>query len=90
MRDRHRRGWMHWRLGAGTIRAAGLDKIRNLRVAVQADEAGDGIKLTQALVKKGLIGTGNFMYVMTHLDDGSASFLGFAKVVVSSGEWRIL
>ncbi|MDE2717011.1 MAG: hypothetical protein OXI33_08340 [Chloroflexota bacterium] len=81
---------MRCRLGAGTIRAAGLDKIRNLRVAVQADEARDGIKLTQAHVKKGLIGTGNFMHVMTHLDDGSVSFLGFEKVTASLGEWRTL
>lgn len=81
---------MHRRPGASTIRAAGLDRIKNLRVAVQADEAQDGIRLTQAHVKKGLIGTGNFMYVMTHLDDGSASFLGFEKVVASLGEWRIL
>ena len=81
---------MRCRLGAGTIRATGLDRIKNHRVAVQADEAGDGIKLTQAHVKKGLIGTGNFMYVKTHLDDGSASFLGFEKVVASLGEWRTL
>ena len=81
---------MRRRPGAGTIRAAGLDKIKSRRVAVQADEAGDGIKLTQAHMKKGLIGTGNFIHVMTHLDSGSASFLGFEKVVASLGEWRTL
>ena len=53
------------------------------------DEPEDGPKLTQAHVKKSfegdLIGTGNLMYVMTHLDDGSASFLGFEKVMGSLG-----
>ena len=53
------------------------------------DEPEVGPRLTQAHVKKSfegdLIGTGNLMYVMTHLDAGSASFLGFEKVVGSLG-----
>ena len=51
------------------------------------DEPERGPKLTQAHVKKSfdgdLIGTGNLMYVMTHLDGGGASFSGFEKVVGS-------
>ena len=53
------------------------------------DEPGVGPKLTQAHVKKSfegdLTGTGNLMYVMVHLDDGSASFSGFEMVVGSLG-----
>ena len=53
------------------------------------DEPEDGLKLTQAHVRKSfggdLVGTGNLMYVMTYLDEGSASFLGFEKVVGSLG-----
>ena len=49
------------------------------------DEPESGPKLTQAHVKRSfagdLIGTGNLMYVMTHLDGGGASFSGFEKVV---------
>ena len=53
------------------------------------DESEGGSKLTQAHVKRSfegdLIGTGNLMYVMTHLDTGSASFLGFERVVGNLG-----
>ena len=53
------------------------------------DEPEDGPKLTQAHVRKSfegdLVGTGNLMYVMTYLDEGSASFSGFEKVVGSLG-----
>ena len=53
------------------------------------DETGEGPKLTRAHVKKSfhgdLSGTGNLMYVMTHLDSGVASFTGFEKVVGSLG-----
>ena len=53
------------------------------------DEAEGGPKLTRAHVKKSfhgdLCGTGNLMYVMTHLDNGAAAFLGFEKVVGSLG-----
>ena len=53
------------------------------------DEPADGPKLTRAHVRKSfhgdLSGTGNVMYVMAHLDAGSASFMGFEKVVGSLG-----
>ena len=53
------------------------------------DEPEVGPKLTQAHVKKSfegdLIGTGNLMYVMVHLEDGSASFSGFEMIVGSLG-----
>ena len=53
------------------------------------DEPEDGPKLTWAHVKKSfhgdLSGTGNLMYVMTHLENGNASFSGFEKVVGSLG-----
>lgn len=49
------------------------------------DESDDGPKLTRAHIKKSfhgdLSGTGNLMYLMTHLEDGNATFLGFEKVV---------
>ena len=49
------------------------------------DESEYGPKLTQAHVERSfdgdLIGTGNLMYVMTHLDSGDASFVGYEKVV---------
>ena len=51
------------------------------------DEPEGGPRLTQAHVKRSfdgdLTGTGNLMYVMTHLDSGNASFLGYEKVVGS-------
>ncbi len=53
------------------------------------DEPEGGPRLTQAHVKKSfegdLIGTGNLMYVMAHLDGLGASFSGFEKVVGSLG-----
>lgn len=53
------------------------------------DEVEDGPKLTQAHVKRSfdgdLTGTGNLMYVMTHLDSGNAVFLGYENVVGSLG-----
>ncbi len=53
------------------------------------DESDDGLKLTQAHVKRSfdgdLTGTGNLMYVMTHIDSGNAVFLGYEKVVGSLG-----
>ena len=53
------------------------------------DEPEDGPKLTKAHIKKSfhgdLSGTGNLMYVMTYLDSGIASFMGFEKVVGSLG-----
>ncbi len=53
------------------------------------DEPEDGPKLTRAHVKKSfhgdLSGTGNLMYVMTHLDSEASSFSGFEKVVGSLG-----
>ncbi len=49
------------------------------------DEPEDGPKLTRAHIRKSfhgdLSGTGNLMYVMTHLDSGIVSFTGFEKVV---------
>ena len=52
------------------------------------DEPENGPKLTRAHVRRSfhgdLSGTGNLMYVMTHLDTG-ASFTGFEKVVGSLG-----
>ena len=52
------------------------------------DEPENGPKLTRAHVRRSfhgdLSGTGNLMYVMTHLDSG-ASFIGFEKVVGSLG-----
>ena len=49
------------------------------------DESDDGPKLTRAHIRKSfhgdLSGTGNLMYLMTHLEDGNATFLGFEKVV---------
>ena len=56
---------------------------------VPFDEPEDGPKLTRAHVRKSfygdLSGTGNLMYVMTHLSSESASFSGFEKVVGSLG-----
>ena len=53
------------------------------------DEPGNGSKLTRAHVRRSfhgdLSGTGNLMYVMTYLDSGVASFMGFEKVVGSLG-----
>lgn len=53
------------------------------------DEPEAGPKLTRAHVKStfhgDLSGTGNLMYVMTHLDNGIASFMGFEKVVGTLG-----
>ncbi len=53
------------------------------------DEPEDGPKLTRAHITKSLhgdlSGTGNLMYVMTYLDIGNASFIGFEKVVGSLG-----
>ena len=53
------------------------------------DEPEAGPKLTRAHVRStfhgDLSGTGNLMYVMTHLDTGVASFMGFEKVVGSLG-----
>ena len=49
------------------------------------DESDNGPKLTRAHIKKSfhgdLSGTGNLMYLMTHLEDGNATFIGFEKVV---------
>ena len=49
------------------------------------DEPDDGPKLTRAHIRKSfhgdLTGTGNLMYLMTHFQDGNATFLGFEKVV---------
>lgn len=49
------------------------------------DESGSGTKLTQARIERSfdgdLIGTGKLMYVMTHLDSGHATFVGYEKVV---------
>ena len=48
------------------------------------DDPENGPKLTRAHVRRSfqgdLSGTGNLMYVMTHLESGGASFLGFEKV----------
>ena len=48
------------------------------------DEPESGPKLTRAHIRKSfhgdLTGTGNLMYLMTHFEDGSATFLGFEKV----------
>ena len=53
------------------------------------NESEDGPKLTRAHIKKSfhgdLSGTGNLMYLMTHFDDGTASFMGFEKVVGTLG-----
>ena len=53
------------------------------------DEPEDGPKLTRAHVKKSfhgdLSGTGNLMYIMTHLDSGVATFSGFEKVIGNLG-----
>lgn len=53
------------------------------------DEPEDGPKLTQAHIGRSfhgdLSGTGNLMYVMTHLQSGAASFTGYEKVVGSLG-----
>ncbi|MXZ02563.1 MAG: DUF3224 domain-containing protein [Chloroflexi bacterium] len=53
------------------------------------DEPESGPKLTHAHVQRSfdgeLIGTGNLMYLMTHLDSGDATFLGYEKVVGSLG-----
>lgn len=52
------------------------------------DEPENGPKLTRAHVRRSfhgdLSGTGNLMYLMTHLDTG-ASFIGLEKVVGSLG-----
>ncbi len=56
------------------------------------DEREGEPRLTRALVTKSfhgeLTGTGNLLYVMTHLEGGSASFTGFEKVVGSLGGRR--
>ena len=53
------------------------------------DEPENGSKLTKAQVHRSfdgdLVGSGNLMYVMTHLDSGNAVFLGYEKVVGSLG-----
>ena len=53
------------------------------------DEPEDGPKLTRVQVKRSftgdLSGTGNLMLVMTYLDSGIVSFVGFEKVVGSLG-----
>ena len=53
------------------------------------DETEDGPRLTRAHIRKSfhgdLSGTGNLMYVMTHLSSGIASFTGIEKVVGSLG-----
>ena len=53
------------------------------------DEPEDGPKLTRAHIRRtfhgDLSGTGNLMYVMTHLESGDASFSGFEKVVGTLG-----
>ena len=53
------------------------------------DEPEDGPKLTRAHIRRtfhgDLSGTGNLMYVMTHLESGDASFSGFEKVVGALG-----
>ena len=53
------------------------------------DEPEDGPKLTRVQVKRSftgdLSGTGNLMLVMTYLDSGIVSFMGFEKVVGSLG-----
>lgn len=53
------------------------------------DEPEDGPKLTRAHISKSfhgdLSGTGNLMYLMTHFENGAASFIGFEKVVGSLG-----
>ena len=49
------------------------------------DELESGPKLTRAHIRRSfhgdLTGTGNLMYLMTHFEDGNATFLGFEKVV---------
>lgn len=49
------------------------------------DEPESGPKLTRAHIRRSfhgdLTGTGNLMYLMTHVEDGNATFLGFEKVV---------
>ncbi|MCY3956664.1 MAG: DUF3224 domain-containing protein [Chloroflexi bacterium] len=49
------------------------------------DEPENGPKLTRAHIRKSfhgdLTGTGNLMYLMTHFEDGNATFMGFEKVV---------
>ena len=54
------------------------------------DEPESGPKLTRAHMQRSfdgdLIGTGNLMYLMTHLDSGDASFLGYEKVIGSLGD----
>ena len=56
------------------------------------DEREGEPRLTRAHVTKSfhgeLTGTGNLLYVMTHLEGGSASFTGFEKVVGSLGGRR--
>ena len=56
------------------------------------DEREGEPRLTRALVTKSfhgeLTGTGNLLYVMAHLEGGSASFTGFEKVVGSLGGRR--
>ena len=53
------------------------------------DEPESGPKLTQAHVKRSfdgdLIGTGNLLYLMTHLDSENASFIGYEMVVGDLG-----
>ena len=65
-----------------TFRIAGWDE-------EPFDESGDGSKLTRAHIRRtfngDLVGTGNLMYVMSHLSSGAASFTGFEKVVGTLG-----
>ena len=53
------------------------------------DEPEIGPKLTQAHIKRSfdgdLVGTGNLMYVMAHIESGDTSFLGYKKVVGKLG-----
>lgn len=53
------------------------------------DEPEDGPKLTRAHIRKSfegdLVATGVLTYVMTYLDEGNATFLGFEKVTGSLG-----
>ena len=53
------------------------------------DESEDGSKLTRAHITRSfhgdLTGTGNLMYVMSHLSSGVASFRGYEKVEGSLG-----
>ena len=65
-----------------TFRIAGWDE-------EPFDESGDGSKLTRAHIRRtfngDLVGTGNLMYVMSHLSSGAASFAGYERVEGSLG-----